>query len=86
MAKRTASAIKSVRQSAKRRITNRQKKQKVKKLLKDLRSTKGKDEFLKSLPKFQKIVDKAAQKGIIHKKTAARMKSRLVKYQQKSKV
>lgn len=81
MAKRTASARKSVRRSTKRRIANRQKKQKVKKLLKDLRNIKDKNEFLKLLPKFQALVDKAAQKGIIHKKTAARMKSRLVKHQ-----
>ena len=81
MAKRSLSSIKKVRQSAKRRIQNRQKKQKLRKSLKEIRGVKEKEEFLKLLPKFQTMIDKAARKGIIHKKTAARIKSRLVKQQ-----
>lgn len=79
LAKRSLSSLKRVRQAAKRRIQNRQKKHRLRKLLKEIKGIKVNDEFLKLLPKVQKMVDKSVQKGIIHKNTAARIKSKLMK-------
>jgi len=78
LAKRSLSSLKRVRQAAKRRIHNRQKKQKLRKALKEIKSIKEKEEILKTLPKIQALIDKSAQKGIIHKNTAARIKSKLM--------
>ena len=78
MAKRSLSSLKRVRQAGKRRIQNRLKKQKLRKALKEIKSIKEKEEILKTLPKIQALIDKSAQKGIIHKNTAARIKSKLM--------
>ncbi len=78
MAKRSLSSLKRVRQAEKRRNQNRLKKLKLRKLLKEIKGTKEKDEFLKLFPKVQKTVDMSVQKGIIHKNTAARIKSKLM--------
>ncbi|MEO0076615.1 MAG: 30S ribosomal protein S20 [candidate division WOR-3 bacterium] len=78
MAKRTPSALKRARQSEKRRIQNRIQKLKLKRLLKQTKSTKDNEEFKKLLPKVQQLVDKLAKKGIIHKNKAARIKSKLM--------
>jgi len=78
LAKRSLSSLKRVRQAGKRRIQNRLKKQKLRKALKEIKSIKEKEEILKTLPKIQALIDKSAQKGIIHKNTAARIKSKLM--------
>lgn len=79
MAKKSKSVLKTARQAEKRRILNRHKKQKLKKMLKEIRNIKDKDAYSEALPKVQALIDKSAQKGIIHKNTAARLKSKLVK-------
>lgn len=79
MAKKSLSVLKRTRQAAKRRIDNRAKKLKLRKALKKIKTTKEKDEFQRLLSDIQKLIDKSVKKGIIHKNTAARMKSKLMK-------
>ena len=46
---------------------------------KRVRQAKNKDEALTNLVTASSLLDKASSKGIIHRKTAARKKSRLAK-------
>ena len=75
------SAAKRVRQSEERRLRNKARKtamkNAVKKVLKAIEDGKGKEEVLELYKKAQILIDKAHQKGAIHKKTASRKKSRL---------
>ncbi len=81
MAKRTKSAVKANRQNIKRREHNRALRSKLRTGLKairkalDAKDIDGAKELLKGT---QSLVDKMATKGIIHRNTAARYKSRLV--------
>ena len=80
MAKRTKSAVKANRQNIKRRAHNRALRSKLRTGLKALRtSLDAQDvEGAKGLAKAtQSLVDRMASKGIIHRNTAARYKSRL---------
>ena len=74
------SAEKRVRQSEKRRVINRSNRTKVRTYIKKLRaaldSSKGED-IQKILPDTISVIDKAVQKGVMHKNAAARYKSRL---------
>lgn len=72
---RTKSAKKAQRQSEKRRLKNLRVKKEIRALIKKMRKEKKPEDFLR----LQKILDKAADKGIIHKNKAARLKSRLSK-------
>ena len=49
----------------------------VKKLTKAMEEGKSKEEVMELFKKAQKLIDKAAQKGAIHKNTASRKKRRL---------
>lgn len=75
-------AIKDLRKSAKRRITNRiqknQYKDAIKELIKLARAGKL-DEVKKELPRVTQMIDKAAKKHLIHKNNAANKKSNLSK-------
>ena len=80
MAKRTKSALKANRQNIVRREQNRQMRSRLRTALKKIRaSLDAKDvEAAKSaLNETVSIVDKMATKGIIHRITAGRYKSRL---------
>jgi small subunit ribosomal protein S20 len=80
VAKRNKSALKAHRQNVKRRDANRQLRSKLRTGLKALRPQVGGDDKAASgeaLGKVQSLVDKMAAKGIIHRNTAARYKSRL---------
>ena len=80
MAKRTKSALKANRQNIKRREHNRELRSRLRSALKAIRaSLDSKDlEGAKSaLSSTVSIVDKMATKGIIHRNTAGRYKSRL---------
>ncbi len=79
MAKRTASAQKQARKSAKRRQFYRGKRQALKSALKNLAAAKSKEEALKLLPEVQSLVDKSAKRRMVHPKTASRLKSRLAR-------
>lgn len=78
----TKSAKKSLRKSLKNRAHNLTYKKKIKLLRKQIQKAiinNNKDEAKSLLPKFYKIVDKAAKKNVIKKNKAARLKSRLTK-------
>ena len=74
------SAEKRVRQSEKRRVINRSNRTKVRTYIKKLRVAleSGKTDDVQSvLPETISVIDKAVQKGVMHKNAAARYKSRL---------
>ncbi|MEA3417753.1 MAG: 30S ribosomal protein S20 [Thermodesulfobacteriota bacterium] len=74
------SALKRASQNEQRRIRNKTTKTKVKNIVKDVRLAAGKESnetVLNKLNQAQSIIDKAAKKGVIHKKTASRKISRL---------
>ncbi|MGE0393849.1 MAG: 30S ribosomal protein S20 [Vicinamibacterales bacterium] len=80
MAKRTKSALKANRQNIKRREHNRSLRSTLRTALKAIRAAldaKDVDAASKALSKTVSLVDKMATKGIIHKNTAGRYKSRL---------
>ena len=80
MAKRTKSALKANRQNVKRREHNRQMRSKLRSALKAIRaSLEAKDltGAKAALSQTVSIVDKMASKGIIHRNTAGRYKSRI---------
>ena len=80
MAKRTKSALKANRQNIKRREHNRQLRSRLRTALKAIRAsidTKDVAGAKAALKATVSIVDKMATKGIIHRNTAGRYKSRL---------
>lgn len=80
MAKRTKSALKANRQNIKRREHNRQMRSKLRTALKAIRArldARDLDGARAALSQTVSLVDKMAGKGIIHRNTAGRYKSRL---------
>lgn len=77
------SALKRARQNETRRLRNKSSKTTVKNTVKDLRTAannkENKESAVKRLDTAKSVIDKAAKKGIIHKRTAARKISRLSK-------
>jgi small subunit ribosomal protein S20 len=76
------SAEKRTRQNEKRRMRNKAVKTRIKHLIKDVRLSSGAEPQEAALAKLnaaKSIIDRAAKKRIIHKKTAARKISRLSK-------
>ena len=76
------SALKRARQNEKRRLRNKSTKTRVKNIVKSVRlsvNEKSKEAVLSELITAQSIIDNAAKKGVIHKKTASRKISRLSK-------
>lgn len=80
MAKRTKSALKANRQNVKRREHNRELRSKLRTALKAIRASLDAKDLAgakKALSATVSVVDKMATKGIIHRNTAGRYKSRL---------
>ena len=80
MAKRTKSALKANRQNIQRREHNRQMRSRLRTALKAIRAaldSNDVDGAKRALSATVSIVDKMATKGIIHRNTAGRYKSRL---------
>jgi len=78
----TRSALKRIKQSEVRRLRNKQVKTKVKNTVRNFLSSLNEDNdesAAQNLITASKIIDKAASKGVLHKRTAARKKSRLAK-------
>ena len=74
------SAEKRVRQNDRRRVVNRSNRTKLRTSIKNLRSALKGTEAAKVdalLPKTVSEIDKAVQKGVLHRNAAARHKSRL---------
>jgi small subunit ribosomal protein S20 len=80
VAKRTKSALKANRQNIKRNENNRAMRSKLRTALKAIRASLDEqdiDAAKAALKQTVSIVDKMATKGIIHRNTAGRYKSRL---------
>lgn len=78
----TKSAKKALRQSARRKIRNVQRKEKIKSLFKEVKSLIFQKEIegaKKLLPQVYELLDKAAKTGLIKKNTASRKKSRMAR-------
>ncbi len=73
------SAMKRIRQDKKRRARNRRVKSEVKGSVKSVRQAGTAEDAMAKLAVAVSTIDKAAKKGIIHRRTAARKKSRLAK-------
>ena len=74
------SAIKRARQNEKRRMRNKSSKTRIKNIVKSVRHTvseKSNEAALAELDIAKSIIDTAAKKGVIHRKTASRKISRL---------
>ena len=79
------SALKRAGQNEVRRQRNRSVKTRIKTVVKDVRTAAGENAAEASPDKFkiaQSVIDKAAKKGVLHKRTAARKISRLAKLSQ----
>ena len=77
------SAVKRIRQTEKRTIVNRSNRSRLRTQVKKLRAAllqNDKEQSLELLNPTISVIDKAVNKGIIHKNTAARYKSRLTKH------
>ena len=80
--KKVSSADKAHRQNIKRREQNRQTRSKLRTALKSIRTAIDQGDLAgarTALTATFSLVDKMANKGIIHKNTAGRYKSRIVK-------
>lgn len=78
----TKSALKRIKQSEQRRLRNKQVKTRIKNTVRKYFSSleeEDKEAARQNLASAIKVIDKATSKGIIHKRTAARKKSRLTK-------
>lgn len=74
------SALKRIRQNAKRRLQNRYYKKSARTAIKNLRELKSKAEAGSFLPKVISMIDKLAKRGNIHRNKAANLKSGLMKF------
>ena len=87
MAKRTKSALKANRQNVRRRSHNRELRSRLRTALKAIRAALDSKDLAgakAALSATVSIVDKMATKGIIHRNTAGRYKSRLAARMSKS--
>jgi len=74
------SALKRARQTEKRTLVNRANKSRLRTALRGLRESVAKNDRQAAQSSFNvtvSVIDKAVQKGTIHKNTASRYKSRL---------
>jgi small subunit ribosomal protein S20 len=69
---------KDVRQAAKRRERNKYYGKTTRNAVRDFRAANTED-AAKQLPKVISMIDKLAKRGVIHKNTAANLKSKLTK-------
>jgi small subunit ribosomal protein S20 len=77
------SAEKRMRQNEKRRQINRSNRTRVRTAIKNLRGALSSEDGTKVkelLPNTISTIDKAVQKGVLHKNAAARYKSRLTRH------
>jgi len=76
------SALKRIAQTRKRTAVNRQRKGVLRASLRGFREVLAqgnREKVQQQLPQTVSSIDKAAKKGLIHKNSAARLKSRLMK-------
>jgi len=73
------SAKKQMRQSRKHRVVNRNQRSSLRTAIKDVRSATSATDAQTAYKAVEQLLDRAARKGLIHKNSAARHKSRLWK-------
>ena len=73
------SAIKRIRTSEKKRVHNRYYARTMRSAIRMFRGLTEKNEATEKLPNVVSIIDKNAKRGIIHKRKAANLKSKLTK-------
>lgn len=79
----TKSAKKALRSSARKKVFNDRRKRQMKEQIKKIRTlaeSGKKKEAEELLPAAYRAIDKSSKRGVIKKNTAARKKSRLVKF------
>ncbi len=74
------SALKRIRSSEKKRIRNKYYFKTTRNAVRNLRGTTEAKEAAEMLPKVSSMLDKLANRNIIHKKKASNLKSKLTKY------
>lgn len=74
------SSKKRIRQTEKRRLSNRFYAKVTRSAVRKMRATKEKAEAVAMLPKVSSMLDKLAKRGVIHKNKAANLKSSLARY------
>ena len=72
-----ASSKKRMRQAEKARLRNKSVRSSLRTSLKKILATNSKEEAEALINRTQSIIDKTAQKGVIHRNAAARYKSRV---------
>ncbi len=77
---RIESAKKAMRQSRRRAVINRTQRSALRTALKRVRAAGTKQDAATAYATAVRLLDRAAQKGLIHPNNAARHKSRLAKY------
>ena len=77
---RIKSAKKAMRQSRRHAVTNRAHRSALRTALKRVHAAGNKQEASTAYAAAVRLLDRAAQKGLIHRNNAARHKSRLAKY------
>jgi small subunit ribosomal protein S20 len=80
--KRNRSAQKQARQAVHRRVRNRAVKSKIGSAVKQLQTATGPRAAL--VPAAYREIDRAAKKGVLHKRAAARRKSRMARLANKT--
>ncbi|HEY0261704.1 MAG TPA: 30S ribosomal protein S20 [Chitinophagales bacterium] len=71
------SAIKRIRQTAKRRLANRYYAKTTRNAIRDLRASKELKDAETKFPKVASLLDKLAKRGTIHQNKASNLKSKL---------
>jgi small subunit ribosomal protein S20 len=66
-----------MRQNEKRRIRNKSHRSFLRKAVKSFKALEDAEAAKEQFPMIASVIDKAGKKGIIHRRKAARMKSRL---------
>ncbi|MBA6153796.1 30S ribosomal protein S20 [Gelidibacter maritimus] len=74
------SALKRIRSSESKRLTNRYKHRTTRSAIKKLREMENAEEAQAMLPSVSAMIDKLAKKNIIHNNKAANLKSGLAKH------
>lgn len=74
------SSRKRLRQTQKARVRNRSVRTLVRGTLKRVRTAPDRSEAEARLPRAQSVIDRGVKKGVIHRKLAARYKSRLARF------
>lgn len=73
------SSLKRIRQTLTKRLHNRYYGKTTRNAVRDLRATTDKDAAIALLPKVTAMLDRLANKNVIHKNKAANLKSKLTK-------